>query len=182
MFFNPCLLVVCNILIITDILFVCCTNYRATSVKIPPIIVNSAITSGSIQFSSVQFSPGTQLCSIFATQWTEGFSVYHQLPELAQTRVQRVWWCHPTISPSVISFSSCPQSFPASESFPMSQLFASGSQSIGASASASVLPMNIQDSFALGLTGWISLQSKGLSRVFSSTTVQKHQFFNTPLS
>ena len=83
-------------------------------------------------------------------------------------------WCHPTISSSVVPFSSCPQSFPASGPFPMSQFFASGGQSIGVSASASVLPMNIQDQFASGLTGWISLQSKGLSRVFSNTTVQKH--------
>ena len=82
-------------------------------------------------------------------------------------------WCHPTISSSVTSFSSCPQSFPASGSFPMSQLFASGSQSIRASASASVLPMNIQGWYPLGLTGLISLMSKGLSRVFSNTTVQK---------
>ena len=87
-------------------------------------------------------------------------------------------WCHPTISSSVIPFSSCLQSFPASGSFPMSQLFASGGQSIGASASAPVLPMNIQDWFPLGWTGCISLQSKGLSRVFSNTTVQKHQFFS----
>ena len=86
-------------------------------------------------------------------------------------------WCHPTISSSVIPFSSCPQSFPASGSFPMSQLFTSGGQSIGASASASLLPMNTQDQSPLGWTGWISLQSKGLSRVFSNTTVQKHQFF-----
>ena len=91
-------------------------------------------------------------------------------------------WCHPAISSSVIPFSSCPQSFPASGSFPVSQFFASGGQSIGVSASASVLPMNIQDWFPLGWTGWISLQSKGLSRVFSSTTVQKHQFFGAQLS
>ena len=91
-------------------------------------------------------------------------------------------WCHPTISSSVTPFSSCPQSFPISESFPMSQLFASGGQSIGASASASVLPMNTQDWYPLGWTGWISLQSKGLSRVFSNTTVQKHQFFGAQLS
>ena len=91
-------------------------------------------------------------------------------------------WCHPTISSSVIPFSSCLQSFPASESFPVSQFFASGGQSIGVSASASVLPMNIQDWFPLGWTGWISLQSKGLSRVFSNTTVQKHQFFGAQLS
>ena len=90
-------------------------------------------------------------------------------------------WCHPAISSSVVPFSSCPQSLPASESFQMSQLFTSGGQSIGVSASTSVLPMNIQDRFPLGWTGWISLQSKGLSRVFSNTTVQKHQFFGTHL-
>ena len=83
-------------------------------------------------------------------------------------------WCHPTISSSVIPFSLCPQSFPASGSFPMSQFFTSGGQRIGVSASASVLPMNIQDWFPLGWTVWIFLQSKGLSRVFSNTTVQKH--------
>ena len=87
-------------------------------------------------------------------------------------------WCHPTISSSVVPFSTCPQSFPASGSFPMSWLFTSGGQSIGASASASVLPKNNQGWFPLWLTGWIFLQSKGLSRVFS-TTVQKHQFFST---
>ena len=86
-------------------------------------------------------------------------------------------WCHPTISSSVASFSSCPQYFLASGSFPMSQLFASGGQSIGASASASVLPMNIQGWFPLGLTGLIFLLYKGLSRVFSSPTTQNHQFF-----
>ena len=86
-------------------------------------------------------------------------------------------WCHPTISSSVIPFSSCLQSFPASGSFQMSQFFASDDQSIGASASTSVLPMNIQDWFPLGWTGLSSLPSRGLSRVFSSTTIQKHQFF-----
>ena len=88
-------------------------------------------------------------------------------------------WCHLPISSSVIPFSSCLQSFPASGSFQMSQLFTSGGQSIGASALASVLPMNIRDWFPLGLSGLISLQSKGLSRVFSNTTVEKHQFFGT---
>ena len=86
-------------------------------------------------------------------------------------------WCHLTISSSVIPFSSCFQSFPTSGSFQMSQLFTSGGQNIGVSASTSVLLMNTQDWFPLGWTGWISLQSKGLSRVFSNTTVQKHQFF-----
>ena len=87
-------------------------------------------------------------------------------------------WCHPTISSSVVPFSSRLQSFPASGSFQMSQLFTSGGQSIRVSASTSILPVNIQDWFPLGWTGWISLQSKGLSRVFSNTTVQKHQFFS----
>ena len=87
-------------------------------------------------------------------------------------------WCHPTITSSAVPFSSHLQSFPASGSFPMSQFFPSGGQRIGASASASVLPVNIQDWFPLGLTGWLSMQSKGLSRVFN-TTVQKHQFFGT---
>ena len=87
------------------------------------------------------------------------------------------WWCHPAISSSVVPFSSCPQSLPASGSFPMSQLFASGRRSIGVSVSTSVLPVNIQDWFPLGWTGWTSLQSKGLSRVFCNNTVQKHQFF-----
>ena len=90
-------------------------------------------------------------------------------------------WCHPTISSSVVPFSPL-QSFSASGSFQMSQFFASGGQSIGVSASASVLPMNIQDWFPLGWTGWISLQSKRLSRVFSNTTVQKHQFFGAQFS
>ena len=92
------------------------------------------------------------------------------------------WWCHPAISSSVVPFSSCPQSFPASGSFPMSQLFPWGGQSTGVSASASVLPMNTQDWSPSGWTGWISLQSKGLSRVFSNTAVQKPQFFGAQLS
>ena len=92
------------------------------------------------------------------------------------------WWCHPTISSPIAPFSSCLQSFPASGSFLMSQLFTSGGQSIGVSASASVLPMNIQGWFPLGWTSLITLQSKGLSWVFSNTTVQKHQFFSTQLS
>ena len=91
------------------------------------------------------------------------------------------WWCHSTISSSVVSF-SCPQSFSTSGSFQMSQLFTSGGQSIGVSASASVLPKNTQDWSPLGWIGWISLQSRGLSRVFSNITVQKHQFFGTQLS
>ena len=110
-----------------------------------------------------------------------GLPVHHQLPEFTQIHVH---WVDYAIqpSPSVVPFSSCLQSFPASGSFPMSQLFASGGQSIGVSALASVLPKNTQDWSPLGWTGWISLQSKGLSRVFSSTMVQKHQFFGPQLS
>ena len=103
---------------------------------------------------------------------TPGFPVQLQLSELTQTEV------HPTISSSVVPFASCLESFPASGSFPRSQFLAPGGLSIGVSASASVLPMNIQDRFPLGWTGWISLQSKGLSRVFSNTTIQKHKFFS----
>ena len=91
-------------------------------------------------------------------------------------------WCHPAISSSVVPFSSCPQSLPASESFPMSQLFTWGGQITGVSALASVLPNNTQDWSPSEWTGWISLQSKGLSRVFSNTAVRKHQFFSTQLS
>ena len=92
------------------------------------------------------------------------------------------WWRHPAIPSSVVPFDSCPQSLPASGSFPMSQLFTQGGQRIGVSASASILPKNTQDWSPLGWTGWIFLQSKGLSRVFSNTTIQKHQFFSTQLS
>ena len=95
---------------------------------------------------------------------TSGFPVHHQLLELTQNSCPSSWWCYPIISPFVVLFSSCLQSFPASGSFQMSQFFASGGQSIGVSASATVLPVNIQDWFPLGWTGWISLQSKGLSK------------------
>ena len=107
--------------------------------------------------------------------------VHHQLPEFTQTHVHLSRWCHPTISSSVVPLSSHLQSFPVSGSFSMSQLFESGGQNTGASASASALPINIQDLFPLGLSGWISLQFKVLSRVFSSITVQKHQFFSAQL-
>ena len=109
-----------------------------------------------------------------------GFPVLHH-PEVCSNSCPLTWVCHPTISSSVIPFSSCLQSFPASGSFPVSQLFASGNQSFRNSASASVLPMNIQSWCPLKLTGVISL-SKGLSRVFSSITLQKHQFFGAHLS
>ena len=105
-----------------------------------------------------------------------------QTPRVYSNSCPSSWWCHPAISSSVFPFSSCPQALYASGSFPMNQLFVWGGQSIGVSASASVLPMNTQDWSPLGWTGWMSLQSKGLSRVFSNTTVQKHQFFSTQLS
>ena len=133
------------------------------------------------QFSSVQLLSRVRL---FATPWTTAhqasLSITNSQSPPNPCPLSR--WCHPTISPSAVLFSSCPQSFPESGSFPMSQLLASGGQSIGGSASTSVLPMNTQDWSPLGWTNWISLQSKGLSRVFSNTTVQKHPFFGTQLS
>ena len=100
-------------------------------------------------------------------------------PEACSNSYPLSWWCHPTISSSIVPFPYCPQSFPTPRSFPMSWLFPSAGQTIGASASASVLSMNIQDWFPLGLTGLISLLSKGLSRVLSNTIIQKHQFFGS---
>ena len=135
-------------------------------------------------YISVQFSSVAQSCPTLCYPMNRsppGLPVHHQLPESTQTHAHRVG---DAIQPSqpVVPFSSCPQSFPASGSFPMSQLFTSGGQSTGVSASASVLPMNTQDWSPLGWTGWTSLQSKGLSRVFSNSIVQKHQFFSTQLS
>ena len=132
-----------------------------------------------LQFSSVQSLSHVLL---FATPWATAhqvsLSITNSRSPPKPCPLSR--WCHPTILSSLVPFSSCPQSFPASKSFPMSQLFISGGQSIG--VSASVLSMNTQDWSPLGWTGWISLQSKGLSRVFSNTTVQKHQFFGAQLS
>ena len=135
------------------------------------------------QFSSVQFS-----CSVVSDSSRPHESQRARPPCPAPTpgvhsnSCPLSRWCHPAISSSIIPFSSCPQSLPASGSFPMSQLFTWGGQSIGVSASASVLPMNTQDWSPLGWTGWISFQSKGLSRVFSNTRLQKHQFFSAQLS
>ena len=131
------------------------------------------------EFSSVAQSYPT-LCDPMNCS-TPGLPVHHQLREFTQTHVHWVGDAS-NISSSVTSFSSCLQSFPTSGSFHMSQLFTSGGQNIGVSASISVLPMNSQDWSPLGWTGWISLQSKGLSRVFSNTTIQKHQFFSAQLS
>ena len=122
---------------------------------------------------SVQFNSITQLCHLFTTPWTAAcrLSSPSPTPGVYSNSSPLSWWCHPAISSSVIPFSSCLQSFPGS--FQMSQLFASRGQSIGVSVSTSVLAMNTQD-WSLGWTGWISLQSRGLSRGFSNTTVQKH--------
>ena len=130
-----------------------------------------------IQFSSVQSLSHVQL---FVTPWIA--SQRHPCPSPTHGTCSNSrpssWWCHTTILSSVVPFSSCLRSFPASGSFPMSQFFASGSQSIGVSASTSVLPTNIQGRFPSGLSGLNSLQSKALSRVFSNSTVQNHQFFS----
>ena len=133
----------------------------------------------SVLFSSVQSLSHVWLCDPMNCS-TPGLPVHHQL-WVHPNPCPLCRSCHPTISSSVTPFSSCPQSFPASGSFQMSQLSASGGQRIGVSASTSVLSMNTQDWFPLGRTGWISFQSKGLSRVFSNTTVQKHQFCGAQL-
>ena len=138
---------------------------------------------GKLVYSSVQFT-----CSLVSNSLRPHEPQHARL--LCPSPTPRVYsnscplsqWCHPTISSSVISLASRLQSFPPSGSFQMTQFFASGGQSIGVSASASVLPMNTQDWSPLGWSGWISLQSKGFSRIFSNTTVQKHQFFSTQLS
>ena len=148
-----------------------------------PMLFSTVATPSYIPTNSVQFSSVAQSCPALwdpTDSRTWGFPVHHQLPYSNSCPFS--WWCHPTISSSVVPFSSCLQSLPASGSVPMNQFFTSGSQSIGVSASASVLPMNIQDWFPLAWTSWISLQSRGLSRVFSNTTVWKHQFFSTQLS
>ena len=131
-------------------------------------------------FSSVQFSHSAVSDSLWPNELQHARPPSPSpIPRVYPNSCPLSWWCHPTISSSVVPFSSCPQSFPTSGSFPMSQLFTSGGQNIGVSASTSVLPVNTQDWSPLGWTGWISLQSKGLSRVFSNTTIQKHQFLCT---
>ena len=134
-------------------------------------------------FSTVQFGPSVVPDTLWPHEPQHTRPPYPSpTPGVHSNPCSSRQWCHPTISSSVILFSSCPQSFPASGSFQMSQLFTSGGQSIGVSASTSVLPMNTQDRSPLGWTGWSSLQSRGRSRVFSNTTVQKHQFFGAQLS
>ena len=160
-------------------IFFCVENFRSVVLSSNnPVFRNLKIIIYSVQFSR---------SVVFDSLWP------HELqharppcpsptPRVHPNPCPSCQWCHPTVSSSVVPFSSCPQSCPASGSFPMSQFFTSGGQSIGVSASTSVLPMNTQDWSPLGWTGWISLQSKGLSRVFSNTTVQKQQFFSSQLS
>ena len=148
------------------------------------LLLNGKVTFIYILFSSVQFSRSVVQFSRFLRPHESQHArppCPSPTPGVYPNSCPSSWWCHPAISSSVISFSSCPQSLQASESFPMSQLFAWGGQSTGVAASASFLPKNTQD-WSLEWTGWISLQSKGLSRVFSNTTVQKHQFFGAQLS
>ena len=136
-------------------------------------------------FFSVQFSSVAQACPTLCDPYEQQHArppSPSPTPGVHPNPCPLSQWCHPTISSSVVSFTSCPQSFPASGSFQMSQFFTSDVQSIRVSASPSVLPMNTQDCSPLGWTGWISLQSKGLSRVFSNTIVEKHQFFCAQLS
>ena len=163
-------------------------SYLALSVK--PHGEESVVYSGFVfwlirpsQFSSVQFSHSVMSDSLWPHESQHARPPCPSpTPGVYSNPCPPSWWCHPTISSSVIPFSSCPQSLPASGLFPISQLCTWGGQNTGVSVSASVLPMNTQDWYPLGWTGWISWQSKWLSRVFSNTTVQKHQFFSTQIS
>ena len=167
-------------------------SFSSVLVRVSPIprewqVQNrSSVTVGSMnkfQFSSVQFSRSVVSDSLRPHELQHARPPCPSpIPGVYPNPCPLSRWCHPNISSSVIPFSFCPQSFPASGSFPMSQLFTLVGQSIGVSASTSVLPMNTQDWSPLGWTGWISLLSKGLSRVFSNTTVHKHQFFVAQLS
>ena len=149
------------------------------------LAINLLATKGTKELGRFKVISSVQSLSrvrLFATPWIAGPPCPSPTPGVYSNSCPSSWWCHPAISSSVDPFASCPQSLPASGSFLMSQLFTWGGQSIGVSASASVPPMNTQDWSPSGWTGWISLQSKGLSRVFSNTTVQNHQFFSTQLS
>ena len=152
----------------------------------PSILPSSAYGFNSVLFYCLLFSSSCAVqfsCSVVSVSWWPHVLQHARLPCSSPTpgacsnSCPSSRWCHPTISCSIILFSSCLQFFPASGSFPMSQYFPSGGQTVGASVSVSVLPVNIQEWFPLGWTGLISLQSKGLSRFFSNATVQKHQFF-----
>ena len=164
--------------ICTDILVLLLIPYRRIH---DSIFLRTSENTSLVFFSSVQSLSRVRLFGPHGLQLTRP-PCPSPTPGVCWNSCPLSQWCQPTISSSVFPFSSCLQSFPASGSFTMSQFFPSGGQSIGVSASISVLPMNIQDWFPLGLSDWISLQSKGLSRVFYNTTVQKHQFFRTQLS
>ena len=148
-------------------------SFWVTMTVFPPFLLPSLVKFSHTVVSDSLWPHGLQHARPPCPSWIPG--VYSNPCPLSR-------WCHPTISSSVIPFFSCLQSFPESGSFPMSWFFPTGGQSIGASASASVLPMNIQDWFPLRWTGWISLQSTGLSRLFSNISVQKHHFFGAQLS
>ena len=161
---------------------ICIMNRILSEISNPeePLLSTNSSVSWLSKNRTVQFSSVAQSCPTLCDPMncsTPGHPVHHQLPESTQTHVH---WVGNAIQPSypLVPFSSCPQSFPASGSLPMSQPFASAGQSIGVSASTSVLPMNSQDWSPIGWTGWISLKSMGLSRVFSNTTVQKHSMSN----
>ena len=158
-------------------------NPIQTLLVILPRHIRRIMIRGNFQFSLVQFSHSVMTDSLRLHGLQQARPLCPSpTPGVYSNSCPLTRWCHPTILSSVVPFSSHPQSFPGSGFFPKSHFFTSGGQSIGVSASASVLPMNIQDSFPLGWTGWIFLQSKGLPRVFANTTVQKHQFFGAQLS
>ena len=163
----------------------CITYCPISFAQIIPTHTNFSLATVLLSLAKLEKDLGNRISSVqslsqvrlFATPWTAARQASLSFTNSWSWWCPSSWWCHPTISSSVVPFSSCPQSFPASGSFPISWLFISGGHSIGASASMSVLPMNVQGWFPLGLTGLTSLQTKWISRVFSSTTIQKHQFF-----
>ena len=167
-------------------------SFKKTFISLPAILWNSAFSwvyfslsplPFSSLLSSVQFSRSIVCDSLWPHELQHArFPCPAPTPGACSNSCPSSQWCHPTISSTVVPFSSCRLSFLASGSFPMSHFFTSSSQSIGVSASTSVLPVNIQDWFTLGWTGWISLLAKGLSRVFSNTMVQKHPFLGAQLS
>ena len=160
--------------------FQCCVIFKCTAKWISFIYAHAHSHTHTTGLSSVQFSRSVASDSLRPHESQHARPPCPSpTPGVHSDSRPSSQWCHPAIPFSVVPFSSCPQSLPASESFPMSKLFAWGGQSIGVSALASFLPKNTQDWCPLEWTGWISLQSKGLSRVFSNTIVQKHQFFGT---
>ena len=159
------------------------SGFKILSSRVLSTFLTGAALSICRQFSSVQFSCSVVSDSLWPHELQHARSPCPSpTPGVHPNSCPSSWWYHPAISASVVPFSSCPQSLPVSESFPMSQLFAWGGQSTGVPALASVLPKNTQDWSPLEWIGWISLQSMGLSRVFSNTTVRKHQFFGAQLS